>query len=101
MTTPLAVMIGVLAVGLLYVTIPGILDVLATYRKRYTVRCPETGRDATVKVNVGHAALTSTYGRPDLRVAECSRWPERHDCDQACLARPEGHGARPELRPAS
>jgi hypothetical protein len=100
MTTPFAVTIGVLAAGLLYVTVPGILEVLAKYRKRHTVRCPETGRETTVKIDVGHAARTSTYGRPDLRIAECSEWPERQDCDQDCLSRPEGHGARPDLRPA-
>jgi hypothetical protein len=100
MTTPLAVTIGVLAAGLFYVTVSGILEVLARYRNRHTVRCPETRQDATVKIDVGHAALTSTYGRPDLRVAECSEWPERQDCDQACLARADGHGARPDLRPA-
>jgi hypothetical protein len=100
MTTALAVTIGVLAVSILYVAVPGIVEVLAKYRKRHTVRCPETGSDATVRIDVGHAAVTSTYGRPHLRVAECSRWPEQHDCNQGCLARPEGYGARPNLRPA-
>lgn len=99
MGSVLTVAIGVVVIGLLYVIGPGILDAVTTYRKRYRVRCPETGEDAIVKLDVGHAARTSVFGRPDLRVERCSRWPERHDCDQACLERGPGFGARPDLRP--
>jgi hypothetical protein len=95
MTTPLVVTLGVVAVGLLYVTVPTAMEAFLRYRKRRNVRCPETGADERIKVDAGHAALTSTYGRPKLRVEDCSQWPERQDCDQACLAESAGKADRP------
>jgi hypothetical protein len=101
MTTPLVVTLGVVAVGLLYVTAPTVMEAFLKYRKRRSVRCPETSADESIKIDAGHAALTSTYGRPKLRVEDCSRWPERHDCDQACLAESTGKADRPEPRRAA
>jgi hypothetical protein len=101
MTTPVVVTLAVVAVGLLYVTAPTAVDAFLRYNKRRSVRCPETGGDETIKIDAGHAALTSTYGRPKLRVEDCSRWPERHDCDQACLAESAGKADRPAPRRAA
>lgn len=48
--------------------------------------CPADGRTATVDVNAVRAALPTAVGyAPKLRVQNCSRWPERKDCQQACL----------------
>jgi hypothetical protein len=60
---------------------------LFTYRKmrgERTVRCPETGRAAFVDLDARHGVLTSLYGPPDVRVADCSRWPEHAHCAQSC-----------------
>lgn len=47
--------------------------------------CPETGRQALVEVDVGHAAVTNLIGRTDLRLEQCSRWPIKQDCGQDCM----------------
>lgn len=49
------------------------------------ITCPETRRPAAVQVAAGKAALQTFAGTPKLRLKDCSRWPERRDCDQACL----------------
>jgi len=51
-----------------------------TYRGERLVTCPETHETAAVKVDALHAAFS------DLRLSNCSRWPERAGCDQRCLA---------------
>jgi hypothetical protein len=56
------------------------------YRGKRVVECPETQAPAGVEVDAGHAALTAVLGKPDLRLKECSRWPERQNCGQDCLA---------------
>jgi len=49
------------------------------------VTCPETQRQVAVRLDALHAATTGIHGHSDLRLADCTRWPERFDCDQACL----------------
>jgi len=56
------------------------------YRGKYIITCPETEKPAAVDVNRGHAALTALYGETELRLADCSRWPDRQHCGQECLA---------------
>jgi hypothetical protein len=55
-------------------------------RSERVVTCPETGRPAAVRIDARHAAMTE-LSRTDreLRLAACSRWPERGPCDEACL----------------
>src|SRR5262249_30928671 len=48
--------------------------------------CPETHKPVSVTIDTGHAAVTAVWEKADLRLATCSRWPERQDCDQACVA---------------
>ena len=33
-----------------------------------------------------HAAATAIDGCPNVRLSDCARWPERANCDQACLS---------------
>jgi len=49
------------------------------------VACPADEQPAVVSIDVRHAAATVMDGRPDLRVSECTRWPEYSKCKQACL----------------
>ncbi len=49
------------------------------------VTCPENHKSAAVKPSLLRAAFGDFIKRPDLELVECSRWPERHDCDQSCL----------------
>jgi hypothetical protein len=59
------------------------------FRGRMLVTCPETDRRAGVTVDAVHAGLTAMTGHPGLRLSTCTRWPERRDCGQECLAQAE------------
>jgi hypothetical protein len=50
------------------------------------VACPENQQYAVVNIDVRHAAATAIDGSPNLRLSECSRWPERAQCNQECLS---------------
>lgn len=45
------------------------------------VTCPENHRKAGVEVDARHAAV-----RSDLKLNTCTRWPEKQNCGQECLA---------------
>jgi hypothetical protein len=50
------------------------------------VRCPAVAQAAAVSLGAGRAAVDEALGRtPVLRIADCTRWPRAHGCDQACL----------------
>lgn len=70
-----------------------------SFRSTRLIICPETGDAAAVKLNAGVATETSIYQElPDFRLSDCSRWPERAGCDEACLTQidsdPEGSRVR-------
>ncbi len=50
------------------------------------VTCPENQQPAVVSIDARHAAATEMDGRGDLRLSDCTRWPERSKCDQTCLS---------------
>ncbi len=56
-----------------------------TYREGRTVNCPETHAPVSVRFNALRAAWSSLSGPPNLRLADCTRWPERGDCGQECI----------------
>lgn len=53
------------------------------------VTCPETKRPAGVTVDLGHATTSAIWEHADVRIGTCSRWPERHPCDETCVAQIE------------
>ena len=55
------------------------------WRGRRLVVCPESGRGATLHVDALQA-VGEVGERAGLHVKDCSRWPERSDCGQECLA---------------
>lgn len=59
---------------------------MSRYRGERVVTCPENKRSAGVKLNVGHAVASGLQFHTDLRLSACSRWPEKADCGQDCLA---------------
>jgi hypothetical protein len=79
-------LIAIAALALVYVVAPIVGGVFFRFRRRRMLRCPATGLTAEVTIDAGHAALTAVPGPPRVRVAECSLWPEREDCEQRCLA---------------
>ena len=64
-----------------------------TYREGRTVNCPETDAPVSVRFNALRAAWSSLAGPPTLRLADCTRWPERAGCGQECI--PEALLANP------
>lgn len=70
----------------------GIWYVARAYRRQrgeQFIICPETNRPAVVKVDAVHAALTSVVGQPEMRLRDCTRWPQKKDCGQECLLQVE------------
>jgi hypothetical protein len=55
-------------------------------RGRNSVSCPETGRPADVEVDRNYAFWMALRGQEHSRLQSCSRWPEKGDCGQECLA---------------
>jgi hypothetical protein len=79
------VMLGITVV-LVVLSVLGIfaLEHYRRYRGTKWIHCPETGGWVNIRLDTGHAVCTSLLGSPQLRVTHCSRWPERHMCDQDC-----------------
>lgn len=80
----LGIAIGILAV--LSLLFHFVVQPYRRYRETRVITCPETQRPAAVKLNAAHAAFTAAVGHPDLRLEDCTRWPERQDCGQECLS---------------
>jgi hypothetical protein len=55
------------------------------YRGKRVISCPENHIPAGVSLDVRHAVASAFRGDPELRLAACSRWPERGGCGQDCL----------------
>lgn len=49
------------------------------------VTCPESRRLVAVSLDAARAAGTSLVGSSSLRIAGCTRWPEREGCGQECI----------------
>lgn len=89
MTSPWVLVVAILALAALYVLVPWAAHVFARYRGTRVLRCPETGVRAGVHIDAAHAAWTSAFGAPRLRVKWCWRWPGRKGCAQGCMQLPE------------
>lgn len=58
-------------------------------RGKRVIVCPETGAAAAVTLDRKLATKTAMAGSEELRLASCTRWPERAGCGQECLAQIE------------
>jgi len=72
-----------------------------TYRNARVVNCPETRSPVAVRFQAWRAAVSGLSGRPRLRLADCTRWPDRAGCDQACIPDAERAADPPALRVAT
>jgi len=62
---------------------------LQSYRRnrgRKSVLCPENHEPVTVEMDNKFALQTALRGQEHQRLQSCSRWPEKGDCGQECLA---------------
>jgi hypothetical protein len=79
---PLAVLLLIAASFFLIVSVRA----WRTYRGVHIIQCPETRKPAAVRVDTGHVARSAVINdASEVRLASCSRWPERAGCDQACV----------------
>ncbi len=85
MSHPWIVLLAILAVGLLYVLVPLVVDTFRRFRSPRVLNCPETGGNAEIGIDASRAAFTSAFTSPSLQVKSCSLWPERERCKQDCL----------------
>lgn len=74
-----------LAAGLVAVAAARLLMAWLRYRGARVITCPENQRTAGVQLDALRAAVTS-FGKSDLRLSACSRWPERAGCGQECVS---------------
>ena len=55
-------------------------------RGRLAVTCPDSGNPADIEVDSSFAFRTALRGQEHSRLKSCSRWPEKGECGQECLA---------------
>jgi hypothetical protein len=55
-------------------------------RGRRVVKCPARGTLAAVELDTRHAIATALFEGAELRIRNCSRWPQHENCDQGCAA---------------
>ena len=85
MSTAVVTITVLVGVGVLAVALARVIGTYRKYRGAWLVECPETEASADITLDTKRAVLTSAAGAPQLQVRQCSRWPDRHDCDQSCL----------------
>lgn len=84
MDTPLITVAAIILLGSLYVLFPVVLHTFQRYRHKRVLECPETRGLAEVDIDASLAAFSSAFGKPALRVKNCSLWPKRRECAQRC-----------------
>jgi hypothetical protein len=85
----IVVALVIVALGVAVAIVHAALVVLGNYRGPMSVTCPETRAPVGVEVDRNEAFITTLFGKPDLRLHDCTRWPEKRDCDQACISQIE------------
>lgn len=83
------IIVGVIGVAVLFWVIWKTLRTYFKLHGRMVVTCPETQKRVGVEVDVKKAALSDLLGKHQLRLQDCTRWPERSDCGQECLSQIE------------
>ena len=82
-------MIPLFLIGACLVTgLPVALSLQNYYRNcgRQSVKCPDSRQRADVEVDRKFAFWSALRGKEHSRLQSCSRWPEKTDCGQECLA---------------
>jgi hypothetical protein len=81
-----AVVIGAAA----WLMLSGFIKTWRLYHGVHLIACPENLETAAVTTAAFDAAKWfALSGQTELHLSDCSRWPEKADCDQACLTQLE------------
>ena len=73
---------------LLALLIPAFRVLVPVWRKARIcrpLRCPFSGRAAVIELDPWYAIRMHALGDRELRVKDCSGWPEGRACGQSCL----------------
>jgi hypothetical protein len=89
MLTVLTILFAAVAALALVLAVRTLAGNYRRFRGKRVVSCPETHEFAAVEVDAKHAAVTALYRERELRLEDCSRWPEKENCGQECLAQIE------------
>jgi len=84
MTTTLTIVLAAALLAALYFLVTPVVRLYLKFRGRRVITCPENQKPAGVEVDAAYAAFSS-FGTANLRLKECSHWPERQNCGQECL----------------
>lgn len=77
------VLVGIVAIGVVYIMIPVALAAREYFRRYKLVRCPVVGLGAGIVIS--RAGLAEALGRRSLRrISDCTFWPHRKSCGQRC-----------------
>ncbi len=87
METVWVLIAAVILLGFFYVLVPLVINTFQRYRRKRVFRCPETGLLVEVEIDAQQSALSSPFGKPLLRVKNCTLWPEKENCHMECLAK--------------
>jgi hypothetical protein len=74
------------AISLVALPVAVILQSHFRNRDRRTVICPDNQEPVTVEMDKKYAFATALRGEEHERLKSCSRWPEKGDRGQECLA---------------
>ncbi len=85
MKTALITIAMVVALGGLYVLLPLMIHTFQRYRNKRVLTCPETEGLAEVDIDSRRAAFSSAFGRPLLKIKNCTLWPKKRGCDEDCI----------------
>ncbi len=86
MANPLTAAGPIMLVGAVYVVLPVMLHAYTRFRGTRPVTCPSDTEAATVQLDAVRAGVTAAFGAPNIRISQCSRWPQRMQCGRGCLA---------------
>jgi len=73
---------------LLALTIPLALALVPLWRRANAariVKCPEALKSVTVRLDPWYAVKMHALGNPELRLLDCTEWPQRDACARGCL----------------
>jgi hypothetical protein len=85
---------AILGAGFVAIWMRRIARTYGTNAGTHVITCPAAEQSVAVELGAWHAARTAAFGTPELRVDNCSLWPERRNCDQACLLEIEAEPSR-------
>lgn len=88
MNTLAWIVLVIVDLALIYLLVRAVRSYRRARGKRL-VTCPETNQTAAVELDATGAVIGELRGKADLHLSHCSRWPERQQCGQQCLAQIE------------